>query len=391
MADISGTTCLDLIDGETWQRLVGTLLDSDDAEIVERTSHEILSGMGSGTRLFRVMGRAAAGGRAPVPWTMVIKILTHERMGFQSLGRDRQAWDYWKREWHAYRSPWVQGLTGLLVSPRCLGTGESGGESGADSAWIAMEDMRAHEHRPWSKHHFVDVAQHIGLFNGGTLTRESWPSEAWFSREWIRGWSDLAEPLIEQLPSASEHPVAGRIYTRHAVNDLVSVWEHREQFYAVLTRLPQTICHNDVFPRNLFVAPDGSGKSVAIDWAFCGPGAIGQELSALVGATMVFHESRPDDWEDLERECLAGYTDGLRRAGWDGSSDEALLGYLASTVLRFGVGGLPPVLGTTLTTQYRGVVEHIFGCSYDDYVENAAAVVRFQQRRIHRVVALLGL
>ena len=67
-----------------------------------------------------------------------------------------------------------------------------------------------------------------------------------------------------------------------------------------------------------------------------------------------------------------------------------LVGYLISTVLRFGVGGLPPVLGLT-SSDHHATVEHIFGCSYENWVTNTVAGVRFQDRRISRVLALLGL
>jgi hypothetical protein len=159
----------------------------------------------------------------------------------------------------------------------------------------------------------------------------------------------------------------------------------------VLDQLPQTLCHNDVFPRNLFVEDaDHPDHSVAIDWAFCGPAPVGQELTALVGASQAFLESRPERWDALERDCLDGYAEGLRQAGWHGS-DEIRLGYLLSSVLRFSLGSLPPVLGLTLTTEHQDLVRRVFGCSYDQFVDNAAAFFQFKQRRIHQAKALLGL
>jgi hypothetical protein len=155
--------------------------------------------------------------------------------------------------------------------------------------------------------------------------------------------------------------------------------------------LPRTLCHNDVFPRNLFGGDAGHpDHNVAIDWAFCGPAPVGQELTALVGASQAFFESRPERWDDLERDCLDGYTEGLRLAGWHGS-DEILLGYLLSSVLRFGLGSLPPLLGLTLTTDHEDLVVRVFGRSYEEFVGNAAAFMQFKQRRIQQTKALLGL
>jgi hypothetical protein len=92
---------------------------------------------------------------------------------------------------------------------------------------------------------------------------------------------------------------------------------------------------------------------------------------------------------DLERDCLDGYAEGLRQPGWHGS-DEILLGYVLSSALRFGLGALQPVLGLTLTTERQDLVGRVFGCSYNEFVGNAAALLQFQQRRIHQARALLG-
>jgi hypothetical protein len=238
---------------------------------------------------------------------------------------------------------------------------------------------------------FREVARHLGIFNADYLNGRPLPTDPWLSRDWLRSWTEQAEPLVERLPAVSSHPVAGRIFTPDIVDDLIELWDQREKLYEALDQLPQTLCHNDVFPRNLFVRDDGRPEqSVAIDWAFCGQGPVGQELAVLVGATQAFMESRPERWDDLERDCLDGYAEGLRQAGWKGS-DEILLGYLLSIVLHFGIGALPPALGATLTTEHHDLVERRFGCSYEEFVGNVAAVMQFQQRRIHRARALLGI
>ena len=101
-------------------------------------------------------------------------------------------------------------------------------------------------------------------------------------------------------------------------------------------------------------------------------------------------ESRPDRWEDLERDCLDGYAEGLRQAGWD-ATDQVPVGYLLSTVLRFGIGSVRPLLNLTLTPPNHDFTERVFGCTHDETVANAAAFLQFQQRRIHQARALLGL
>jgi hypothetical protein len=377
------------IDDVTWQRLVSTLLHSEEAEIISRHTDEIFVGVGAGTRLYRVTGTAA--GRRPVQWTMIIKVLTLDQLSFQSISTDQSSWDYWKREWHVYQSGWQQQLAGPLVAPRCLATGDLLAETDEELAWIAMEDLAAMDHRPWPHGRFREVARQLGIFNGEYLAGRPLPTDPWLSRDWLRGWTEEARPLIDVLPTVSGHPVAGKIFTKELIKDLIELWEQRERLYQVLDQLPRTLCHNDVFPRNLFGGDAGHpDHNVAIDWAFCGPAPVGQELTALVGASQAFFESRPERWDDLERDCLDGYTEGLRLAGWHGS-DEILLGYLLSSVLRFGLGSLPPVLGLTLTTDHEDLVRRVWGCSYEEFVANAAAFFQFNQRRIRQTKALLGI
>jgi hypothetical protein len=382
---------IDYIDDATWHQLVGALLGCDEAEIISRHSQEIFVGIGTGTRLYRVAGTAIDGGRRPVDWSMVVKVLTLDQLSFQSISTDQGSWDYWKREWHVYRSGWLQELPGPLVAPRCLATGELLTETNAELAWIAMEDLGAAGHGPWPTGHFREVARHVGMFNGAYLGGRPMPVDPWLSHDWLRGWTEQAEPLLEVLPTVANNPVAGRIFTADLIDDLIGLWDQREKLYAALDQLPQTLCHNDVFHRNLFVRGAGHpDQSVVIDWAFCGRGPIGQELSPLVGATQVFMGSQPQHWEDLERECLEGYADGLLEAGFR-RPDEVLLGYVLSSVLRIGVGALPPVLGLTLTNEHEALVGRVFGCSYEEFVANTTAVFRFQQRLTHRAKALLGI
>jgi hypothetical protein len=277
------------------------------------------------------------------------------------------------------------------VAPRCYGTGDIADRDGTrEAAWIAMEDVATETHSGWSQKHFWEVSRHLGLFNGQYLCGQAIPSESWLSRDWLRGWTEMSEPLIPQLPMAAAHPVAGRIFTAEINKDLLWLWDQRHKLYSALDHLPKALCHNDVFPRNLFVRGAPCRQSVAIDWAYCGPAPIGQELSALVGATQVFRESPAARWDDLEWDCVGGYTEGFREAGWS-IGDEAFTGYLVSLVLRFAAASLGPLFSLTMTTEHVGLISRLFGCSFDEFVEHAAAVMSFLQRRIHQTKALLGL
>ena len=389
---MNGNACyLDHVNDTSWREIVGGLLDSESVEILGRHSEELLTGAGVGTQVFRVTGTAATAAKRSSDWAVIVKFLTLDKFAFQSASADPSSWDYWKREWWVYRSTWQQELPGPLVAPRCFGTGDIVAKDGnQELAWIAMEDVATRTHSAWPQKHFREVARHLGVFNGPYLCGPPIPSEPWLSRDWLRGWTELSEPLMSQLSVAAAHPVTGRIFTRAINKDLSWLWDQRDKLYFTLDHLPQTLCHNDIFPRNLFPRGAPCSQSVAIDWAYCGLAPIGQELSALVGASQVFRECPLNRWDELERDCVDGYTDGLREAGWS-RGDEAFTGYLLSLVLRFAAASLPPLFSLTMTTEHIGLISRLFGCSQDEFVEHAVAFMSFLQRRIHQTKALLGL
>jgi hypothetical protein len=61
---------------------------------------------------------------------------------------------------------------------------------------------------------------------------------------------------------------------------------------------------------------------VAIDWAYCGYGAIGEDLAGLVGTSLIWFEADGDQAQALETACLEGYVDGLHAGDCDGNLDE---------------------------------------------------------------------
>jgi len=240
----------------------------------------------------------------------------------------------------------------------CFGSGELGESAG----WVAMEDLAAADQRPWSPSHFLTAARHLGEFNGRFLANGDPPADGWLSRGWLQGWTERAEPMITQLPSLAEHPRVAELFAPSTIGLLLQVWEHRRELYEALDALPQSICHQDLFPRNAFIrVAGGAEQTVAIDWAFGGWAALGADLAPLLGASLGFFEADSDDADELERLCLDAYLDGLRLTGWQGHRDDVLVGYLATIALRFMVGTVGPVLTGALDNSLDAMIEEIFG------------------------------
>jgi thiamine kinase-like enzyme len=94
------------------------------------------------------------------------------------------------------------------------------------------------------------------------------------------------------------------------------------------------LCHFDTHQENLLWNEERPEDLVAIDWAYVGPGALGQEI-----VVMVAHRMRPGKGllparlREFSEEVYRHYVDGLREVGWAGRDDEVRVGYLAYATL----------------------------------------------------------
>src|SRR5439155_4390297 len=125
-----------------------------------------------------------------------------------------------------------------------------------------------------------------------------------------------------------------RVYPNEVAEQIFQIWDERELLLDALTRLPpQTFCHRDAFRRNLFARRT---QTVAVDWAYSGIGAVGEEIAPLVWGSLGFRDVPIEQAQELEALVFNSYLDGLRDAGWNGDARLVRFGYAAASVLRYG-------------------------------------------------------
>jgi hypothetical protein len=372
MSETAEQFTFDTLDERTRNQLVGAA----EVDIGSWRSRQ-LAGAGLGSMVYRVSGEVQVDTTSE-SWSLVIKTFAQTE---GDTSADPSAWNYWKREWMAYQASWLPN-DGALVAPRCLGFGDRP-ETGT---WVALEDLGTlDDQRPWSLARFGQVAGHLGEFQAPYLKGQALPTAAWLSAGWDAGWTDSAAEAVARLPIVIDHPLVRRVFSDAMVNELQRLSQERRTVLSALAALPQTLCHFDTFPRNLFVrATDHGVHTVVIDWSYCGPGAVGEDLGGLVGLSLFWCEADPLKASELEAVCLDGFLAGLRRGGWQGEPRDVRLASLGRESLMV-LGGVEPVIRLTMNETLHPWVEAMSGVPMERFVGNLTAMFAFEEQNIKRL------
>jgi len=315
-------------------------LDSRTAELLHWECHPVsyINTEVSNLGLYRFKGTAQDGSQDH-PWSIILKAVDAP-----VNDTDPTYWNYHRREILAYEEGLLTALPGGIAAPRCLGISQY--SNGV--CWLWLEDIPSTASVSWSLTEYAQVARHLGQFNGAYLSDHPLPDFPWLSQHWIRGWLTHYEAsgreVLELLQNKHfwEYPVLRYAFSDSITGDVLRLWKRHDRLLTTLNRLPRTFCHLDAYRPNLFLRQDshGSTHSVAVDWAFTGIAAVGEEIANLFAASLIWLECDAAEVKSLDEAVFSGYLDGLREAGWRGDPRLARLGYTAACALRWGVVGL---------------------------------------------------
>jgi hypothetical protein len=309
---------------------VRTLLDSHDADPTAWTTEQLRGGYGNPVTagIYRVAGTADEAGE-PTNWRMVLKIC-HDpaKIGLGFLGTDERHWNYWKREPQLYASRFFDHLPDYFRYPKCYSVvTQANGD-----IWMWLEDLGAAE-AEWNERRAEDLAYRLGRFNGVYLGDRPMPSDQVliypFARSWIEtGMKHLFPYVTDPLAESHFWEHAGVVTLLGAGDDVAlrTFLNDLDRHLTALDRLPQTLCHRDVWPTNL-MWPEHS-RDVLIDWGMTGVGAVGEDLV------------QPTWWaakNGLIIDLVHSYLMGLRDAGWSGDETLVRYGWAASFAVRMSV------------------------------------------------------
>jgi hypothetical protein len=293
-------------------------------------------------------------------WSVVLKILNKP-----AVEQDPRHLRYWKRELSAMQSGLLASLPGPVAAPRCFGTSE-----GEGSGWIWMEHIAESTNARWGVDQYVFAAQQLGHFNSAYVTGTPLPDYSWLCKGHVR-------TKVGTLPPhrAWDSPFVQQAFSGHTRERILQLWDERERFYDALERLPQIFSHFDFHRRNLIVRQHEAGQDeiVAVDWAWCGYGALGADLYSLVGGSALVFEIEPTEVAEIEAAASTAYLASLRRAGWTGSPEGVRLGYTICFAM-FLAAAAPTVTAYVTTDHMDAFVTHQFGRSREQIASGWAAL-----------------
>jgi hypothetical protein len=257
---------------------------------------------------------SGTGGNEHRPWFIVLKIM--DRPPEEPPSTDW--WSYWKREFSFVRSNLSQHLPHSIKAPRIYHAEEK-----TSGCWIWMEYVTETQLN-WTLDDYAFAAHQFGLWNGSYLTGTSLPSENWFARQHYRSWLNGLD-----IQQDIQFPLNQKYLSKETLSRFEQLWNEREIFFSVLENLPQVFSHFDSQRRNLMLRSSQTHQKqlVLLDWGQCGIGAIGAELTWLIGFSAALLEWSPKEAEQLDQIVFPSYVQGLKESGWREDADLARLGF----------------------------------------------------------------
>ncbi|MBE2220884.1 MAG: phosphotransferase [Anaerolineae bacterium] len=331
--------------------------------------------------VYKMAGTAVSHTNHIHKWQVVIKVLrSPEGVAMpdgtcvtREMAEDQHHFGYWQREALAAQSSLFDNLPAGMRVPQFLGITRIS----TSECWLWQECLSTdHE---WTWDDYREAAYRLGKWQATTHAPcdQPWLSQSWCAK-WVHGPLTNIFGMVEGMDGYN-HPLLTAYFAPEEMATLRQLWANRQPYLAKLAQLPQTLCHLDAHRGNLSWQGD---ELALLDWAFVGEGAVGEELAAFVGATLLLDYVPLDNAEKLERAAFDGYLAGLRTAGWSGDETFIWDAYQCAMPLRYAPLALASMLRTVLQPEFATDWEYKTGKPLADILAHRAGLVRFYMSRL---------
>lgn len=291
------------------------------ADSIEPLTHSTVASVTLG--VFRVRAGSA---------TAIAKVVAprpDDPLGASHPSLIQSSFRYWRREVMLLASPALDAYRAAgLRPPALLAAIER--PDGSIAIWQEAAGGIAGDE--WTVEQFGDAARRLGV------AQAAWAGRALpMDLPWSRGF--LREYLAEKgatIPyavlgwnSAWDTPLVAAHFPASLRDELTSLHADQGRLVRWAETAPRTLAHLDVWPRNLFAAPD---DLILIDWAFAGDGGLGEDAGNLVFDTVLDLLHPASLLPALDAAIFARYLAGLRDGGWTGDERAVRLAMCASAV-----------------------------------------------------------
>lgn len=231
------------------EAVLGGIVGSAGARLVECRSEPITGGSGAATGEISLLVGVAEVGSAQVPFRAVRKAVRPLASGRHApYAGDLRHWAYWRREPLAYASGLLPKGPGLKA-PICYGVA-------GDCVYLAEVTG--------SPESAEVAARRLGAWQAATAV----PDVGWLAGHQLK-----------------QRIAVGDLDWAHLKADprVVALWSQRDELLHELENVPRVLVHGDFSAGNLIAADEET--TVALDWACLGSGPVGADVASLALST----------------------------------------------------------------------------------------------------------
>lgn len=260
--------------------------------------------------------------------SVVVKVVTdgrfHEGPDWWGASTIDHHWNSWRREVLVYRTRFAG-----VLEPDGLGSPELLDEHDLDGGTVVLvlEDVAGRTGGSLTVDDLEALAGALGRAQARLAVADDW-QRPWQSQGFLREYAD-SKPVDDELlrsDAAWAHPRVDAHLGRLR-NALLALRSRRHELTALAEACPATFCHLDVWPANVVRRNDG--RFALLDWAFCGEGALGEDVSNLVPDSVFDLLVPHTQLDELAARAEAAYLAGVRAGGWTGDERWVRLGIRA--------------------------------------------------------------